>query len=349
MHYLKLIPLMLVLFISCKNEFKEEPAGIPQPQCGTWYEIMTNGDHFKSLTADEEGHLTGRYYIYDDSKDYEFDGIYTGEKIILHLYSDESKQMHSTRSFTVVKFDNNELVLATYFKGHFFTRDTTQNPYLKIANIPQLLGKWEYTQTGGSKKYYYFYSNGTGDDDFQSSNGAMSEKSKFSHWFTINDWLFIKRTPADPKYNRYDAYKYKFDNKDLLLFTLDLDAVIEEESYRYVKLESFEPSDKSTNNDLNDTNQSSATDTAVEAESTPQPSSSYQPTKHTSSVPVQVWKQCVNCFGSGQCPYCYGQGHSINMFGDDQDCPVCTDGRCVMCAGQGGHYETEYQTRVDYY
>ncbi|MGM9845981.1 MAG: hypothetical protein ACI30K_07130 [Muribaculaceae bacterium] len=338
MHYLKLIPLMLVLFISCKDEFKEKPAGIPQPQCGTWYEVMTNGDHFKSLTTDEDGRLTGRYYIHDDSKEYEFDGIFTGEKFILHLYTDESKQAYNVRSFTVVKFDNNELVLATYLKGHFFTRDTTQNPYLKIANIAQLLGKWECTHTNGSKNYYYFYSNGTGMDD-----------SEFSHWFTINDWLFIKRTPSDPSYNRYDVYKYKFDKKDLLLFTLDHDAEINKESSRYVKLESFQPSDKSTKNDINDTNQSSATDTAVAAESTPQPSSSYQPTKHTTSVPVQVWRECVNCFGSGQCPYCYGQGHSINMFGDDQDCPVCTGGRCTMCAGQGGHYETEYQTRVEYY
>lgn len=57
-------------------------------------------------------------------------------------------------------------------------------------------------------------------------------------------------------------------------------------------------------------------------------------------IPQQVWVQCVNCLGSGNCPYCYGQGHNLDMFGNDQDCPVCRDGRCVICAGHGGHYET---------
>lgn len=73
-----------------------------------------------------------------------------------------------------------------------------------------------------------------------------------------------------------------------------------------------------------------------------------EPERHETSVPVQVWHQCMNCLGSGQCPYCYGQGHIISVYGD-QDCPVCTNGNCTMCAGHGGHNETEYQTRVDYY
>lgn len=59
---------------------------------------------------------------------------------------------------------------------------------------------------------------------------------------------------------------------------------------------------------------------------------------------VQVWCQCVNCFGSGNCPYCMGQGVVLNTFnGQYEDCNVCRDGRCVMCAGSGGHYETEYR------
>lgn len=60
-------------------------------------------------------------------------------------------------------------------------------------------------------------------------------------------------------------------------------------------------------------------------------------------VPMQEWRDCINCFGSGQCPYCYGQGHQINMYGQDQDCPVCTNGNCTMCAGKGGHYEIVYR------
>lgn len=63
-----------------------------------------------------------------------------------------------------------------------------------------------------------------------------------------------------------------------------------------------------------------------------------------SPQPVQVWCQCVNCFGSGNCPYCMGQGVVLNTFnGQYEDCNVCRDGRCAMCAGSGGHYETEYR------
>lgn len=67
------------------------------------------------------------------------------------------------------------------------------------------------------------------------------------------------------------------------------------------------------------------------------------------TIPIQEWKQCMNCLGGGRCPYCYGQGHMINQFGNDQDCPVCTDGRCGICAGRGGHYETRYETVTRYY
>lgn len=62
---------------------------------------------------------------------------------------------------------------------------------------------------------------------------------------------------------------------------------------------------------------------------------------NNNASPVQVWKQCTNCFGSGQCPYCYGQGYISDVYGT-RDCPVCTDGRCSICAGHGGHYELEY-------
>lgn len=74
-----------------------------------------------------------------------------------------------------------------------------------------------------------------------------------------------------------------------------------------------------------------------------------EPERHETSVPVQEWRQCTNCLGSGQCPYCYGQGHSVNVYGNDVDCPVCTDGRCSICAGQGGHYEIEYKKKIEYY
>lgn len=63
---------------------------------------------------------------------------------------------------------------------------------------------------------------------------------------------------------------------------------------------------------------------------------------NNNSTPVQVWRQCTNCLGSGQCPYCNGQGHYYDVYGT-HSCPVCTGGRCSSCAGQGGHYEIEYR------
>lgn len=73
----------------------------------------------------------------------------------------------------------------------------------------------------------------------------------------------------------------------------------------------------------------------------------YEPEPRTITEPVQVWKQCWSCLGSGQCSPCFGQG-VVYYYNGPQDCPVCTGGRCNVCAGQGGHYETEYQTRTVY-
>ena len=73
-----------------------------------------------------------------------------------------------------------------------------------------------------------------------------------------------------------------------------------------------------------------------------------QPERHETQVPMQVWKDCVSCLGSGKCQCCHGDGYIIYASGE-QDCFACIDGRCGICAGKGGHYEVEYKTRVDYY
>ena len=86
----------------------------------------------------------------------------------------------------------------------------------------------------------------------------------------------------------------------------------------------------------------------IESSSSSSNSSTHTPQRHEQTIPVQVWKNCVSCMGTGQCSYCYGQGYITDMYGT-HDCPVCTDGRCSMCAGRGGQYEVQYQTRVDYY
>lgn len=62
-------------------------------------------------------------------------------------------------------------------------------------------------------------------------------------------------------------------------------------------------------------------------------------------VPMQVWKQCYGCGGSGQCQTCYGQGwRFLTNSQPHAQCITCGgNGRCNMCAGQGGHYEVEYK------
>lgn len=61
-------------------------------------------------------------------------------------------------------------------------------------------------------------------------------------------------------------------------------------------------------------------------------------------VPMQVWKQCTICYGSGKCQVCGGTGIFTSWSGRS----ICEygcggSGRCSFCAGQGGHYEVEYK------
>lgn len=62
-------------------------------------------------------------------------------------------------------------------------------------------------------------------------------------------------------------------------------------------------------------------------------------------VPMQVWRQCYGCGGSGQCYICGGLGWRYMTSNNPQaQCITCGgNGRCNMCAGQGGHYEIEYR------
>ena len=58
-------------------------------------------------------------------------------------------------------------------------------------------------------------------------------------------------------------------------------------------------------------------------------------------VPMQVWKQCQICFGSGTCQAC---ANIIWPSGSDRKCMACGWSRkCQFCAGNGGHYEVEYK------
>ena len=62
-------------------------------------------------------------------------------------------------------------------------------------------------------------------------------------------------------------------------------------------------------------------------------------------VPMQVWKQCNICGGSGKCQTCGGTGIYTGPSGNSTLCTFgCGgSGKCSFCAGKGGHYEVEYR------
>ena len=62
-------------------------------------------------------------------------------------------------------------------------------------------------------------------------------------------------------------------------------------------------------------------------------------------VPMQVWKQCTICYGSGKCQTCGGTGIFTGWSGNKTICEYgCGgSGKCSFCAGHGGHYEVEYK------
>lgn len=65
-----------------------------------------------------------------------------------------------------------------------------------------------------------------------------------------------------------------------------------------------------------------------------------------------VWVNCFDCHGTGQCTYCKGTGWCISTNGRGEynstyECTICHgSGRCTYCYGSGGHYEKQqYQIR----
>ena len=65
-----------------------------------------------------------------------------------------------------------------------------------------------------------------------------------------------------------------------------------------------------------------------------------------------VWVNCFDCHGTGQCTYCKGTGWCISTNGRGEynstyQCTICHgSGRCTYCNGSGGHYEKQqYQIR----
>ena len=62
--------------------------------------------------------------------------------------------------------------------------------------------------------------------------------------------------------------------------------------------------------------------------------------------PVQVWVQCITCYGSGSCHLCNGSGWDKHAYANGRytRCISCGgNGRCSYCSGRGGRYETQYR------
>ncbi len=61
------------------------------------------------------------------------------------------------------------------------------------------------------------------------------------------------------------------------------------------------------------------------------------PVDTTVLLPSHGQTTCINCNGSGICPYCYGTGQMLNSYtGEYQDC-ICIDGKCTVCGGKGSY------------
>lgn len=65
-----------------------------------------------------------------------------------------------------------------------------------------------------------------------------------------------------------------------------------------------------------------------------------------------VWVNCFDCHGTGQCTYCKGTGWCISTnsrgeYNSTYKCTICHgSGRCTYCHGSGGRYEKQqYQIR----
>lgn len=102
----------------------------------------------------------------------------------------------------------------------------------------------------------------------------------------------------------------------------------------------YHPNEKSSN--------SSQTQSQAQTQTQTQTQQAYTPEYGVRDV----WVNCFDCHGTGQCSYCKGTGWCISTNGRGEynstyKCTICHgSGRCTYCNGSGGHYEKQqYQIR----
>lgn len=94
------------------------------------------------------------------------------------------------------------------------------------------------------------------------------------------------------------------------------------------------------------TGQQSATTTTPKQEKKTEPTQQAAPQPQPRQPqPMQVWVQCLGCYGSGQCQGCGGLGwRYISSSSPHSQCIICGgSGKCNQCAGHGGHNEIQYR------
>jgi hypothetical protein len=140
----------------------------------------------------------------------------------------------------------------------------------------------------------------------------LTEKSYFT--FSIDGRYYVDFFCLD---------KAKFNPKKKPVSTLNVD--------------SYASGSSSSNN--SSSSSSTTTTTTVTPTLTPQTQPQQQPIHQPQ--PMQVWKPCPYCQGSGKCHVCLGDGHPLqNPTGR---CITCNGtGKCSHCAGNGGQNVIEY-------
>lgn len=184
------------------------------------------------------------------------------------------------------------------------------------------------------------------DIDILGDEGEFTKIEKLYDDAFYITFLYISEDFKFQEINKNDNLEFAYVvNSDSYPYLDEIYDEIPSQLYEYLTSDYYQKSTDSDNISKKNSNEEAPTEVVVieipEEEE-------YEPRSRQVTEPVQVWKQCWSCLGSGQCSPCFGQGY-IHTYNGPEDCQVCTDGRCNVCAGQGGHYETEYQTKTVYY
>ena len=198
------------------------------------------------------------------------------------------------------------------------------------------------TATGGP--YFWFIESVENELDSYRSNDDYKYYSLCYSFIVYNKSGNIIDTSEfyiNYKYNESDKeYMYNYETYDSDELEDIIKSDIENKINNYITKIARSRNNESLNNNSN-SNKSSSTSTKQ--------APSKKPKTRTISEPVQEWRDCTSCLGSGLCQYCGGSG-VIYYPNGPQQCAACGGfGRCSICAGRGGEYHVEYVQRTETY